>query len=133
MDQMNIGCEAAQAHRDWDCDIDEDALNYVDRLGLAYCRLNSWIWDPILGAKPIGFDSLPDYDRKEGRLFHRKRPSKSDYVEGPMTAIEQIIGPANIDRCWWKFRLKKTEAEWFAWYVRERFSPRRSGSTQRQR
>lgn len=133
MDTPKIDWDEVQAHWDWDCDIDEDALNYVDRLGLAYCRLNSWKWDPILGAKPIGFDSLPDYDRKEGRLFHRKRPSKSDYVGGPMTAIEQIIGPANIDRCWWKFRLKKTEAEWFSWYVRERFSPRRSGSTQRQR
>ena len=34
----------------------EKKLNYVDRLGLAYCRLNSWEWDDAVGPKPEGFD-----------------------------------------------------------------------------
>ena len=32
-------------------------LNKIDRLGLAYCRLNCWEWDNIIGPKPEGFDN----------------------------------------------------------------------------
>lgn len=92
-------------------------LNKIDRLGLAYCRLNCWEWDNIIGPKPEGFDNLPDFDPKKGRLFHKTQKSKEDYIGPAMKAIESIIGAANVSRCWWKFVLGKTEDEWFRWFV----------------
>lgn len=96
--------------------VDEAKLNYVDRLGLAYCRLNCFEWDEILGDKPAEFDNLPDFPRK--RLFQRKMTSKQDYVYPAIIAIEAAIGVANTSRCWWLFQLGKTEREWMKWYIR---------------
>ena len=79
--------------------IDESRLSIVDRLGLAYCRLNSYEWDDILGEKPKNI-------RQE--LCMKK-----------MMAIQEIIGSANTNRCWWKFELGRTEDEWRAWYYKK--------------
>lgn len=96
--------------------IDESKLNFTDRLGLAYCRLNRCEWDEIFGPKPDGFDALPDFPPKK-RLFRKKRPSKHDYVFPAIMTIESIIGRANTSRCWWLFALGKTEAEWLHWFA----------------
>ena len=80
-------------------EIDENALSFTDRLGLAWCRLNCGEWDDFLGPCPDGI-------------------ANGDV----MGAISEIIGMANISRCWWLFALGKTETEWVRWYITDRFS-----------
>lgn len=105
-------------------DIDESKLSYMDRLGLAYCRLNRYEWDDIIGPKPEGFDDLPSHIARDRRPrgVSKKVCSKSDYVAPPIRAIKSIIGEANCSRCWWIFILGKTDMEWFQWYMHSRFS-----------
>lgn len=88
----------------------------IDRLGLAYCRLNCFEWDEILGEKPEGFDNLPNYTPRN-HLFKKRKMSKMDYIDPPIRAIESIIGRANTSRCWWKYELKLSEEDWFKWYT----------------
>lgn len=72
-------------------DIDESKLSVTERLGLAYCRLNSGEWDSLLGE-----------------------PNGNAYRK--MNAIQEIIGEANTSRAWWVFNLKKTPEEWERYY-----------------
>lgn len=102
---------------------EESALNRIDRLGLAFCRLNCWEWDELLGKKPDGFDGLPDY-HKRSWPWTKENSAKDYYIRPAIKAIESIIGPANISRCWWKFALGKSEEEWFQWYISECFRRR---------
>lgn len=97
--------------------IDEGCLNHTARLGLAYCRLISFEWDPILGEKPDGFDNLPDYTEKRRLPFLKRKPSKHDFIAPAIRAIESIIGEANTSRYWWRFELHRSDEEWFRWYV----------------
>lgn len=101
--------------------MDETKLSKIDRLGLAYCRLNAGEWDEILGPKPNGFDDLPKYPEDPKWLWQKGKLSQADFTWPAMNAIESIIGDANTSRCWWLFQLGKTEEEWFRWYVTERF------------
>lgn len=98
--------------------VDVSTLNNVDRLGVAACRLNRWEWDDILGPKPEGFDSLPNFIQKR-HFWERKKPSKQDFVTPAYNAIKSIIGEANISRCWWKYFLGRSDEEWFNWYISE--------------
>lgn len=93
----------------------ENELDRVERLALAYCRLNSYEWDEIVGPKPEGFDDLPEYTAPN-LLTGKRKLCKSDYVRPAMIAIESIIGAANISRVWWKYGLGRTEKEWLWWY-----------------
>lgn len=95
----------------------EKELNFVDRLGLACCRLNSWEWDDILGPKPDGFDELPWYDNRKLKRFRKKIKTKSDYLLPMMHEIESMIGEESTSRCWWKFVLGETEEAWEQWYL----------------
>lgn len=88
---------------------DENVTNENDRLGLAFCRLNSWEWDEYIGEKPDGFDNLPIYDERQ--------VSKYDYVNGPIDAIISIIGDANASWYLWKYEFGKTRSEWLKWYL----------------
>lgn len=97
--------------------IDEGHLNRTERLGPAYCRLNSFEWDPILGEKPDGFDNLPNYTEKRRLPLFKRKPSKCDFVAPAIMAIKSIIGEANTSRYWWRFELHKSDEEWFHWYV----------------
>lgn len=97
-------------------EIDESKLSTVERLGLAYCRLNSGEWDELVGPKPEGWDKMPDYDYNRQRTLY---PTKADYQLRSMQAIENIIGKAEVSRCHWRFELGKTEEEWLAWYLYE--------------
>jgi len=114
------------------CDVDEGALSKTDRIGLAYCRLNDWKWDEFIGPKPEGFDDLPNFDRNDlKRISHpiimrflscvfpgkyKKKLSKDDFIDLPMRGIKSEIGEANISRCWWVYKMKRTEEEWRKWY-----------------
>lgn len=110
--------------------IDVSKLNAVDRLGVAACRLLQWEWDDILGAKPEGFDDLPNFI--PGKSLKRSNKScKSDYVGPAIHAIEGIIGKANISRCWWKYFLGKSEEEWLQWYVGVYIKAGNQSNTQR--
>lgn len=87
--------------------IDETTLNFEQRLGLAYCRLNSWQWDDIVGSK------LNDFDNIEDLLV------KNEYLHEPFQRIINIIGERNCNKYWWIFVLDKTEDEWVEWYYRD--------------
>lgn len=87
--------------------IDETTLNFEQRLGLAYCRLNSWQWDDIIGPKPNDFDNI------ENLLV------KNEYLYEPFQRIINIIGERNCNKYWWMFVLDKTEDEWVEWYYRD--------------
>ena len=117
-------------------DVDESKLDKVDRLGLAYCRANSWRWDEYMGPKPEGFDQLPDYDKNDlKRIRHPvfmkilakltpqkygKVVSKSDYLSPIMRCIVAEIGEANTSRCHWVYGMKRSEEEWRKWYYVDR-------------
>ena len=85
--------------------IDEDALSFTDRLGLAWCRLNCGEWDDFLGPRP---DGIANRD--------------------VMGAIAEIIGKANTSRCWWIFNLGRSETEWVRWYTVDRFASKSRSS-----
>lgn len=87
--------------------IDETTLNFEQRLGLAYCRLNSWQWDDIIGPKPNDFDNI------ENLLV------KNEYLYEPFQRIINIIGERNCNKYWWMFALDKTEDEWVEWYYKD--------------
>lgn len=97
--------------------IDESTLSQTDRLGLAWCRLNKWEWDEILGPKPKDFDHLPK-TLPNGIFVHRSQlKSKIDYTRPAKKAIESVIGEANASRCWHVYELGRTEEEWLRWYL----------------
>lgn len=82
---------------------EKEKFDAVERLGLAYCRLNCREWDTLFGEKPEGFDDFPEGYKH--RIVMRK-----------IALIETLIGEMNTSRCWWKFRLHRTEEAWKAWY-----------------
>lgn len=83
-------------------DIDESKLSPVERMGLAYCRLNCWDWDELIGEKPDGFEQMTNEE-------------KHGYIEPQLDRIEQILGSPYTSRCWWVYELGKTEEEWLEW------------------
>lgn len=95
------------------CDIDESALSKTDRLGLAWCRLNCFEWDELVGTKPSGFNMLPEFAEDNA-------PSKYQFVIPEMNKIENVIDKANLNRYWWMFALGRSEEEWREWYWHDR-------------
>lgn len=83
-------------------DIDEGKLSPIERMGLAYCRLNCWDWDELIGEKPDGFEQMTNEE-------------KHGYIEPQLDRIEQILGSPYTSRCWWVYELGKTEEEWLEW------------------
>lgn len=82
--------------------IDEGKLSPIERMGLAYCRLNCWDWDELIGEKPDGFEQMTNEE-------------KHGYIEPQLDRIEQILGSPYTSRCWWVYELGKTEEEWLEW------------------
>lgn len=82
--------------------IDESKLSPIERMGLAYCRLNCWDWDELIGEKPDGFEQMTNEE-------------KHGYIEPQLDRIEQILGSPYTSRCWWVYELGKTEEEWLEW------------------
>ncbi|MCI9195076.1 MAG: hypothetical protein HFF14_05840 [Angelakisella sp.] len=113
------------------------ALSKVDRLGLAFCRFCIYEWDSFIGPKPEGFDDLPECDEYSSKRIHHpikmtllskifpqkyaKRKNKQDLIEPVMKAFRMEIGDANMNRCWWKYVLHKSEEEWRRWYYLGKF------------
>ena len=82
---------------------DESTLGKVERLCLAYYRLNTWQWDELAGAKPDGFDSLPRYDTRRFKRFRPKIRTKAEYIKPAMAELEEKIRKAIERRCWRMF------------------------------
>ena len=102
--------------------VDESKLSKTERLALASCRLNRWEWDEYIGPKPEGFDEMPCYDPKPNgkrEIF----PTKADYIAPAVTAIEKIIGEAEVSKFYWIHELGRDEEAWMKWYITERFMP----------
>lgn len=100
----------------WTDTVDESKLDRTDRLALAASRLDGYLWDPILGPKPEGFDDLPDY-AEPNRFTRKRKPCKRDFTRPARRGIEDIIGEAAISRFWWIHGLGETEEAWFQWYT----------------
>ena len=98
-------------------DSDESKLSPIERLGLAYCRLNCWVWDELIGAKPDGFEQMTNEEKR-------------GYIEPQLNRIEQMLGKPYTDRCWWVYEMGKTEEEWLEWRA-SRMPDERENNAQR--
>lgn len=87
-------------------------MSETDRLGLAYCRLNSWLWDDIVGECPKDFYSLPRYASCE--------KSRRVYIEQPFKELREKLGAENCSKYWWIYKLGEPEDAWREWYFYER-------------
>lgn len=88
-------------------------MSETDRLGLAYCRLNNWLWDDIVGECPKDFYNLPCYGEE-----HEK--TRRDYTHPPLEEIRAKLGAENCSKYHWLYSMEKTENEWREWYFGER-------------
>ena len=77
--------------------VDESQLSFRDRIGLACCRVNCYVWDPFLGPEPKGKDAM--------HYAHR--------------ALRSILGEAECSRYWHKFALGRSDEQWLRWFVQE--------------
>lgn len=100
----------------WTDMVDESKLSRTDRLALAVCRLDHGEWDYILGAKPEGYDNLPDYERIN-RFTGKRKPCQFEHRMRASAAIRSIIGDAVVSRFYWIYGLGRSEEEWFLWYI----------------
>lgn len=96
-------------------------MSEKERLGLALCRLNSWLWDDVVGECPKDFYSLPHYST-DGK-------SRSDYITGPLREIKAKLGEEDSSKYWWLYGLGITESKWREWYFAERLEEERRSQT----
>ena len=94
-------------------------LTVEERLGLAYCRLNSYLWDELIAPCPEGFYDLPCFSNGAGVLTREK------YIRRPRKQIKEYLGEAKTSMYWWKFALGRSESEWREWYFVERLEEER--------
>lgn len=92
-------------------------MSYTDRLGLAFCRFNNWLWDDIVGECPKVFYNLP-HCSENGR-------SRDEYIKIPLSEITAKLGEENCSKYWWLYSMGKTENEWREWYFGERLKEAR--------
>ena len=81
----------------------------IERLGLAWVKLNKYQWDEILGDKPDGFDEMTTPERYDCGIISKQ-----------MRRIEDLLGEhhkAITSMCWWKFELKEDINSWIDWYL----------------
>lgn len=74
-------------------------LSPMERLGLAYCRLEGLYWDEYIGPKPEGWDNARDYERFVIVQEHLRR-------------IETMLGKVYLDRCRWVYDTRRSEQSW---------------------
>lgn len=74
-------------------------MSPMERLGLAFCRLENLCWDVAAGEKPNGFDEADDRGKRK-------------LADEPMRKIKAILGTQYINRCRWVFDLHKSEESW---------------------
>lgn len=97
----------------------ENSLNERDRLGLAFCRLNFWEWDDLVGKKPEGFDDLPMDLPRSLLPFRKKKECKAKYIGPAIAKIESILTEEETSWYHWRFVRERTWEEWLAWYFTE--------------
>ena len=71
----------------------------MERLGLAFCRLENLCWDEAAGEKPKEFDEAND-------------SVKRALVREPMRRIKAMLGAPYINRCRWVFDQHRSEESW---------------------
>ena len=74
-------------------------LSPMERLGLAYCRLEGIYWDEHIGPKPEGWDNARDDERFIIVQEHLRR-------------IETMLGKDYLDRCRWVYDTRRSEQSW---------------------
>nr|DAH64685.1 MAG TPA: hypothetical protein [Caudoviricetes sp.] len=74
-------------------------MSPMERLGLAFCRLENLCWDEAAGEKPQGFDDAKD-------------SVKRSLVQEPMRKIKAMLGEPYINRCRWVFDQLRSEQSW---------------------
>lgn len=99
--------------------IEQTNLTDEERLGLAYCRLNSYLWDELIAPCPEGFYDLPCFSNGAGVLTREK------YTRRPKKQIKEYLGEAKTSMYWWKFALGRSESEWREWYFVDRLEAER--------
>jgi len=77
------------------------ALADVETLGRWYCDLNCF-------RKPADFP----FELGEVDHVHREAPAFRMSWE----CVSEALGEAGCSRAWWAYELKRTEAEWRAWW-----------------
>lgn len=84
----------------------------MERLGLAYCRLEGLHWDEYVGPKPKGWDEA----REDVKFF---------IVQDHLRRIESLLGKVYIDRCRWVYDRKLSEESWikFRQWMCETYEP----------
>lgn len=103
--------------------IDESTLSGANRVGLAYCRLNCWQWDPMFGPDPVGFAYLPN--------FQGPGKTKHDYIAPIIRELKTHYPESLFSRCWWVYYMGKTEQEWLDWYTSKQLGHRVNQSDDR--
>lgn len=83
---------------------EEATLGWEDRLGLAWCRFNTYEWDELAGPKPEVFDRMTESERTR-------------FVAPFMHRIENAIGQAACNRAWWLFVIGGSEVHWMRFYL----------------
>ena len=69
----------------------------MERLGLAFCRLENLCWDEAAGEKPKEFDEAND-------------SVKLALVREPMRRIKAMLGAPYINRCRWATKKPRSDA-----------------------
>lgn len=82
----------------------EDGLSPEERWALAWYHLNNWEWDELLGAKPEGFDGLPEH-------------LKMELIECPMQRIREVLGDAGLSWLLWKLANGDDREAWMRLYI----------------
>ena len=99
----------------------QEELKQYSQLELCeiYDTLQSWEWDERIGAKPQGFDELPNYNYK---LRHKllKPKTKEDYINPVIAAIEKTVPRKELFRYHHLHNLKRTNEEFERWWSEER-------------
>ena len=103
--------------------VDETKLSELDRVGLAYCRLNCWQWDTMFGPEPPGFYYLPNHQGPGMTKF--------DLITPIMRELRTHYPESLFSRSWWVFFMGKTEEEWINWYTKAALSQRMDQSNDR--
>lgn len=105
--------------------IEKSDLTWKERLGLAYIRLRHWQWDDIMGPKPEGFDSLPNFVKGA----RRKERCKYDYTAPALAVIRALVCNDELSLFWWRYVLGRSDEEWLRWRIQEYREIQLAGAT----
>ena len=87
-----------------------------------YNTINCWQWDDALGAKPDGWDELPNYYYGWRSTLYRNRITKSDILNVLSSGIMRLIGSKELSKYHIVHNLGDTEDEFEDWWARQAFN-----------